>query len=173
MIFSSMLQVLFCNLLLGCNSASFMDLFAAVGSNWICPYLLSIKLGGICFRWQLGVDGNNGYAVAIYSKENLLNNVLAAIPLDLNRDEWFAALPRALVAGFVKTDKDFQEKGMGCFCEERAGLVEVGSESGPFEFLGMQICFICSILVLQMGCTGPDLIGAFFSAVVSVLVLVL
>jgi hypothetical protein len=34
------------------------------------------------------------------------------MPPDLNRDEWVAALPRALVAGFVKTDKDFQERGM-------------------------------------------------------------
>lgn len=56
-------------------------------------------------------DGHNGSAAAIYSKENLLNNVLNAIPSDLNRDEWIAALPRALVAGFVKTDKDFQERG--------------------------------------------------------------
>ncbi|KAA8528547.1 hypothetical protein F0562_035902 [Nyssa sinensis] len=55
-------------------------------------------------------DGHNGSAAAIYSKENLLNNILAAIPSDLNRDEWVAALPRALVSGFVKTDKDFQEK---------------------------------------------------------------
>ncbi|KAJ1396931.1 PPM-type phosphatase domain [Sesbania bispinosa] len=55
-------------------------------------------------------DGHNGSAAAIYAKENLLNNVLSAIPSDLNRDEWIAALPRALVAGFVKTDKDFQEK---------------------------------------------------------------
>ncbi|KAL7245164.1 hypothetical protein ACSBR2_000483 [Camellia fascicularis] len=55
-------------------------------------------------------DGHNGPAAAIYSKENLLNNVLACIPSDLNRDEWIAALPRALVAGFVKTDKDFQER---------------------------------------------------------------
>ncbi|KAJ7958143.1 Protein phosphatase 2C family protein [Quillaja saponaria] len=55
-------------------------------------------------------DGHNGSAAAIYSKENLLNNVLGAIPSDLNRDEWVAALPRALVAGFVKTDKDFQER---------------------------------------------------------------
>ncbi|KAI8006139.1 putative protein phosphatase 2C 12 [Camellia lanceoleosa] len=86
--------------------------------------------GVICFRWQLGVDGHNGFAAAIYSKENLLNNVLAAIPSDFNSDEWVAALPRALVAGFVKTDKDFQEK-------------------------------------------GPDLIGAFLSVVLSVLVLVL
>ncbi|RDX67408.1 putative protein phosphatase 2C 12 [Mucuna pruriens] len=55
-------------------------------------------------------DGHNGAAAAIYAKENLLNNVLSAIPPDLNRDEWVAALPRALVAGFVKTDKDFQLK---------------------------------------------------------------
>lgn len=55
-------------------------------------------------------DGHNGSAAAIYAKENLLNNVLGAIPPDLNRDEWVAALPRALVAGFVKTDKDFQQK---------------------------------------------------------------
>ncbi|XP_052203276.1 probable protein phosphatase 2C 12 [Diospyros lotus] len=57
-------------------------------------------------------DGHNGTAAAIYSKENLLNNVLAAIPSDLNRDEWVSALPRALVAGFVKTDKDFQDRGI-------------------------------------------------------------
>ncbi|ONK67261.1 uncharacterized protein A4U43_C06F18300 [Asparagus officinalis] len=55
-------------------------------------------------------DGHNGSAAAIYVKENLLNNVVGAIPSDLSRDEWLAALPRALVAGFVKTDKDFQEK---------------------------------------------------------------
>nr|KYP64521.1 putative protein phosphatase 2C 12 [Cajanus cajan] len=55
-------------------------------------------------------DGHNGSAAAIYAKENLLSNVLSAIPSDLNRDEWIEALPRALVAGFVKTDKDFQQK---------------------------------------------------------------
>ncbi|CAO2834199.1 unnamed protein product [Amaranthus hypochondriacus] len=56
-------------------------------------------------------DGHNGTAAAIYAKEHLLSNVLGAIPTDLNRDDWVAALPRALVAGFVKTDKDFLEKG--------------------------------------------------------------
>ncbi|CAO2817824.1 unnamed protein product [Amaranthus hypochondriacus] len=56
-------------------------------------------------------DGHNGTAAAIYAKENLLSNVLKAIPTDLNRDDWVAALPRALVAGFVKTDKEFLEKG--------------------------------------------------------------
>ncbi|GAA0139133.1 protein phosphatase [Lithospermum erythrorhizon] len=55
-------------------------------------------------------DGHNGSAAAIYTKENLLKNVMGAIPSDLNTDEWLAALPRALVAGFVKTDKDFQER---------------------------------------------------------------
>ncbi|CAL1410798.1 unnamed protein product [Linum trigynum] len=56
-------------------------------------------------------DGHNGCAAAIYTKENLLNNVISAIPQDLNREEWLAALPRALVAGFVKTDKEFQVRG--------------------------------------------------------------
>jgi len=60
-------------------------------------------------------DGHNGSAAAIYAKENLLNNVLSAIPSDLNRDDWVSALPRALVAGFVKTDKDFQRKGITAY----------------------------------------------------------
>lgn len=57
-------------------------------------------------------DGHNGNGAAIYTKENLLNNVLSAVPADLNREDWLAALPRALVAAFVKTDKDFQSKGV-------------------------------------------------------------
>lgn len=36
---------------------------------------------------------------------------MSAIPSGISRDEWLAALPRAMVAGFVKTDKDFQEQG--------------------------------------------------------------
>ncbi|KAG8063145.1 hypothetical protein GUJ93_ZPchr0003g17727 [Zizania palustris] len=56
-------------------------------------------------------DGHNGSAAAIYTRENLLNNVLSAIPPNLTSEEWTTALPRALVAGFVKTDKDFQTKG--------------------------------------------------------------
>ncbi|XP_042386342.1 probable protein phosphatase 2C 12 [Zingiber officinale] len=54
-------------------------------------------------------DGHNGSAAAIYSKENLLNNVLSSIPSEFSRNEWVQALPRALVAGFIKTDKDFKE----------------------------------------------------------------
>ncbi|KQJ99978.1 probable protein phosphatase 2C 15 [Brachypodium distachyon] len=55
-------------------------------------------------------DGHNGSGAAIYTKENLLNNILSALPADLNREDWLAALPRAMVAAFVKTDKDFQTK---------------------------------------------------------------
>lgn len=56
-------------------------------------------------------DGHNGSAAAIFSRDHLLNYVLNAMPRGLGRDEWLHALPRALVAGFVKTDKEFQSKG--------------------------------------------------------------
>ncbi|XP_051145471.1 probable protein phosphatase 2C 5 isoform X2 [Andrographis paniculata] len=56
-------------------------------------------------------DGHNGISAAIFAKENLLNNVLSAIPRELGREEWLQALPKALVAGFVKTDIDFQRRG--------------------------------------------------------------
>ncbi|KAL2468640.1 putative protein phosphatase 2C 5 [Forsythia ovata] len=56
-------------------------------------------------------DGHNGISAAIFAKENLLNNVLSAIPQGLGREEWLQALPRALVAGFVKTDIEFQQRG--------------------------------------------------------------
>ncbi|CAN4111017.1 unnamed protein product [Withania somnifera] len=56
-------------------------------------------------------DGHNGISAAIFAKENLLNNVLSAIPKGISREEWLQALPRALVAGFVKTDIEFQQKG--------------------------------------------------------------
>ncbi|CAH1454366.1 unnamed protein product [Lactuca virosa] len=77
-------------------------------------------------------DGHNGSAAAIYTKENLLNNVLCAIPPNLNRDEWVAALPRAMVAGFVKTDKDFQEKAqiLDTNEEERERVTASGGEVG-------------------------------------------
>uniref|UniRef100_A0A5B6ZHV6 protein-serine/threonine phosphatase n=1 Tax=Davidia involucrata TaxID=16924 RepID=A0A5B6ZHV6_DAVIN len=56
-------------------------------------------------------DGHNGNAAAIFSRDHLLNHVLGAMPHGLGRDEWLQALPRALVAGFVKTDKEFQVRG--------------------------------------------------------------
>ncbi|KAH7679576.1 Protein-serine/threonine phosphatase protein [Dioscorea alata] len=55
-------------------------------------------------------DGHEGCAAAIYSKENLLDNILSAIPKNLSREQWLAALPRALVSGFVKTDKEFLDR---------------------------------------------------------------
>jgi hypothetical protein len=58
------------------------------------------------------LDGHNGNAAAIYTRDNLLNHVLSAMPRGLSREDWLHALPRALVAGFVKTDKEFQTKGM-------------------------------------------------------------
>ncbi|KAK2997097.1 hypothetical protein RJ639_026189 [Escallonia herrerae] len=72
-------------------------------------------------------DGHNGISAAIFVKENLLNNVVSAIPQDFAREEWLQALPRALVAGFVKTDIEFQQKGMATqflchpFCGETSG----------------------------------------------------
>ncbi|KAJ4956867.1 hypothetical protein NE237_013650 [Protea cynaroides] len=56
-------------------------------------------------------DGHNGISAAIFAKENLLHNVMTAIPQDIGREEWLQSLPRALVAGFVKTDIEFQQRG--------------------------------------------------------------
>eukprot|EP00252_Welwitschia_mirabilis_P019539 TRINITY_DN4545_c0_g1_i2.p1 TRINITY_DN4545_c0_g1~~TRINITY_DN4545_c0_g1_i2.p1 ORF type:complete len:433 (-),score=82.72 TRINITY_DN4545_c0_g1_i2:93-1391(-) len=55
-------------------------------------------------------DGHNGTAAAIYARDNLLNHVISAIPPGLGREEWLQVLPQALVAGFVKTDKEFGSK---------------------------------------------------------------
>lgn len=68
---------------------------------------------GHCFSSDGQIfDGHNGNAAAIFTKEQLLSHVLGAIPRGLGREEWLQALPRALVAGFVKTDKEFQSRGM-------------------------------------------------------------
>ncbi|KAM0063705.1 putative PPM-type phosphatase domain superfamily [Helianthus debilis subsp. tardiflorus] len=56
-------------------------------------------------------DGHNGISAAIFAKANLSNDILSAIPQGCGREEWLQALPRALVAGFVKTDIEFQQKG--------------------------------------------------------------
>ncbi|XP_024369090.1 probable protein phosphatase 2C 5 [Physcomitrium patens] len=56
-------------------------------------------------------DGHNGPASAIYSRDHLLKDVMSFMPQNLTRDEWLAFLPRAMVAGFVKTDKDWQKFG--------------------------------------------------------------
>ncbi|KAL5996304.1 hypothetical protein ACLOJK_026380 [Asimina triloba] len=44
-------------------------------------------------------DGHNGVAAAVFSKENLLNHVMSAVPQGIDREEWLQVLPRALVAG--------------------------------------------------------------------------
>jgi hypothetical protein len=57
-------------------------------------------------------DGHNGVSAAVFSKEHLLEHVMSALPPEIgSRDDWLQALPRALVAGFVKADIDFQRKG--------------------------------------------------------------
>ncbi|MQL89340.1 hypothetical protein Taro_021921 [Colocasia esculenta] len=56
-------------------------------------------------------DGHNGASAAVFTKEHLVDHVLGAIPQGVSREEWLQALPQALVAGFVKTDIEFQRKG--------------------------------------------------------------
>ncbi|OEL23539.1 putative protein phosphatase 2C 12 [Dichanthelium oligosanthes] len=82
------------------------------GENAADDDTISVFASGMIDRPDFAIfDGHNGSAAAIYTRENLINNVLSAIPPNLTSEEWTAALPRALVAGFVKTDKDFQTKG--------------------------------------------------------------
>ncbi|KAH8496139.1 hypothetical protein H0E87_019065 [Populus deltoides] len=84
------------------NSSSTFSVFAA---------LLQSLANAVSFALSWIFDGHNGNAAAIYTRENLLNHIFGAIPRDLGREEWLQALPRALVAGFVKTDKEFQSRG--------------------------------------------------------------
>ncbi|CAH2066160.1 unnamed protein product [Thlaspi arvense] len=75
-------------------------------------------------------DGHNGKAAAVFTKENLLRHVLSALPRGLSRDEWLHALPCALVSGFVKTDKEFQSRGM------RERVTASGGEVGRLSIVG-------------------------------------
>ncbi|KAI5065319.1 hypothetical protein GOP47_0020014 [Adiantum capillus-veneris] len=56
------------------------------------------------------LDGHNGAAAATYARDNLLKDVMGLMPTSLSQDEWLALLPKALVAGFIKTDKEFQNR---------------------------------------------------------------
>ncbi|XP_024531793.1 probable protein phosphatase 2C 15 [Selaginella moellendorffii] len=56
-------------------------------------------------------DGHNGSAAAVHAKEHLLKDVMSALPSRLDRDEWLSILPEAMIKGFLKTDRDFQQKG--------------------------------------------------------------
>jgi hypothetical protein len=78
-------------------SFAFGDVIACFWVPWIC--------GSQVF------DGHNGVSAAVFSKEKLLEHVMSAVPRGISREDWLQALPRALVAGFVKTDIDFQRKG--------------------------------------------------------------
>lgn len=94
-------------------------------------------------------DGHNGISAAIFAKEHLLGNVLSAIPQGANREKWLQALPRALVAGFVKTDIEFQQKGMWHVFYQRF----------PFctftVFLNTQCpCLLCPYVPLNLNCRG-------------------
>jgi hypothetical protein len=52
-------------------------------------------------------DGHNGLMVALYSKKNILKDIMSSMPTGLAREDCLSVLPRAMVAGFVKTNKQF------------------------------------------------------------------
>ncbi|KAI7754366.1 hypothetical protein M8C21_023334, partial [Ambrosia artemisiifolia] len=77
------------------------------------------------------LDGRNGAAAAIYTKENLLNNVLSAIPLDINREEWIAALPKALMGAYIIYQQRFEDNE-----EETGRITASGGEVGRLNTSG-------------------------------------
>ncbi|RWV98194.1 hypothetical protein GW17_00038975 [Ensete ventricosum] len=95
------------------DAASSFSVFAvllihhSVSVSFVPPHVPS---GLMSFPIQI-FDGHNGVSAAVFAKEHLLEHVMSAIPQGIGREEWLEALPRALVAGFVKTDIDFQRKG--------------------------------------------------------------
>jgi hypothetical protein len=46
----------------------------------------------------------------LYSKENLLKDVMSVMPTCFTREDSLSTLPRAMVAGFVKSENEFQVK---------------------------------------------------------------
>jgi serine/threonine protein phosphatase PrpC len=71
---------------------------------------VNLLIDALVFLNQI-FDGHNGSRAAIYSKEHLLNNVMSVIPTKSTKEEWLAALPQAMVVGFVKTDNDLKKQG--------------------------------------------------------------
>ncbi|KAH7571117.1 hypothetical protein JRO89_XS05G0255600 [Xanthoceras sorbifolium] len=90
-------------------------------------------------------DGHNGNAAAIYTREHLLSHVLGAIPRGLGRDEWLQALPRALVAGFVKTDKEFQSRGMESALSLVSSLRETSGTTATFVIVDRWTVTVASV----------------------------
>lgn len=84
-------------------------------------FYFGLRLDFVCFCYEIwGVllqifDGHNGVSAALFAKEYLLDHVMSAVPSGIGRDEWLQVLPKALVAGFVKTDIEFQRKGKSAF----------------------------------------------------------
>ena len=52
-------------------------------------------------------DGHNGLMETLYSKENLLKDIMSAMPTSLTREDCLSSLPRAMVICFVRIDKEF------------------------------------------------------------------
>ncbi|KAF8376706.1 hypothetical protein HHK36_031623 [Tetracentron sinense] len=88
-------------------------------------------------------DGHNGNAAAIFTKENLLNHVVGAIPHGLGREEWLQALPRALVAGRERVTASGGEVG-------RLSIIG-GVEIGPVRCWPGGLCLSRSIGDMDVG----------------------
>jgi len=73
--------------------------------------VIKVRIKLLKYEWKISTGQNSGYDNS-YLMDTMgmlllfiLNNILSAIPLDLNKDDQWAALPRVLVAYFVKTDE--------------------------------------------------------------------
>ncbi|CAD5192587.1 unnamed protein product [Musa acuminata subsp. malaccensis] len=89
-------------------------------------------------------DGHNGVSAAVFAKEHLLDHVMSAIPQGIGREEWLETLQRALVAGFVKTDIDFQRKGKFYTSGTTATLVVVDGWTVTVASVGDSRCILDS-----------------------------